>query len=1060
MKLKNKTLAWLLALGAAAALPMSSAQAASAANGDILVGFRATGGTGSTKNLVVNIGAATALESATGTVNLGNINADLTATYGSGWATRNNLFWGAVGTVGSFNPIGTNPARTVYGSRRVNNAWLRANDSSQASVTNKVRGLMTAFDTASSADVTHPNGVVQTTSEANHWASYQPGGIVENAGPAPGISFAFFNPDIENTFENGAAAAALYLYRVKPASGAAIGTPGDYLGQLLISSGGALTFQPDLSGPPTITFSQDTYTIEESGGNVLVTLSRGGQATPLVDVTIAATGGTALSGTDFTALASSTVSFGSGETEKTVNLGVLNRTGIQGPRTVILSISNPTNGGVIGVRGSTTVTINDTIITSTVQLVNATQRVNAESASAVIQLSRSGGTDPVDVFISTTNGTAVGGTDFTAPIAETRVSFAQGATTATCNLPLINPSMPANRNFTVSISRPGDAPSYLQLGTVTTMTVTLLAQDALAPTISFVAPLANARIPESAGTNVQVSLRAQDNVALDRVEVSLNGGSFQAANLSGGNYLRSVTATPGINVVTARALDFRGNTTTITRQFIYVLRGNLNVVTDAIRGTLSRVTPLGSTVPVLAGAFETGTTYVVKATAKPGFTFSGWTVPGLALDAPATRLPTLVFVYNNALRTATPPTITANFVATPFTDARIGDYHGLVTADTGFAASNSSTGFMKLSLTKTGTFTGSIQIDGFRLNLPAGGFTSSGVAFFGTSETATVRVERGTKPAIELTQLSWNQGASQVTGVITLYYRRAVASRSIFTLKRAAFSATNRLAANSPYLANRGLHSVIIPNKEQTNGLAREDYPVGSGVGSITITNAGVATFTGRLADDTTITASVPLNAGAGSTLEAPFFSQLYNTRGSFSGLVVLDSTQADSDMKAVDCLWFRPWQNGVQWYPWGWEEGLEVDLYAANYNPTRAGGVLPGLPILGASGNANIVFNGGLLENEVVARIGIPVTGALTRFTVPGAAASTSFTATLAAPTGAITGTFTHEDSTKPNYFVQIYQKGPNAGAYGYFLSTRPRVLDGNGQSGSVEVYPAGLVP
>ncbi len=202
------------------------------------------------------------------------------------------------------------------------------------------------------------------------------------------------------------------------------------------------------------------------------------------------------------------------------------------------------------------------------------------------------------------------------------------------------------------------------------------------------------------------------------------------------------------------------------------------------------------------------------------------------------------------------------------------------------------------------------------------------------------------------------------------------------------------------------------------------------------------------------------MNTGTGSTLEAPLFTQLYSTRGSFSGLVVLDSTQADSDMKAVDCLWFRPWQNAVQWYPWGWEEGLKLDLYAANYNPARAGGVLPGLPVLGSSGNANLAFNGGLLENEIIARIGIPATGALTRFTVAGAAASTSFSAALATATGAITGTFTHENNTKPNYFAQIYQKGAFAGGYGYFLSSKPRVLNGAGQSGSVDIYPAAFAP
>ena len=197
MKLTNKTLTRLLAL-VVAALSESRTEAASAANGDILVGFRATGGIGSTKNLVVNIGAATSLES--GDAYLGNINADLTATYGSDWAKRKDLFWGAVGAVGSSDAIGTNPAKTVYASRSEFQRWLRANDESQAAVTDKVAAMMTAFNAASSVGVNHPNGVLQNTTDSNSWSSYQPGGTITNSGPAPGSSFAFFNPSIEGTF--------------------------------------------------------------------------------------------------------------------------------------------------------------------------------------------------------------------------------------------------------------------------------------------------------------------------------------------------------------------------------------------------------------------------------------------------------------------------------------------------------------------------------------------------------------------------------------------------------------------------------------------------------------------------------------------------------------------------------------------------------------------------------------------------------------------------------------------------------------------------------------------
>jgi hypothetical protein len=379
MKLKNKTLAWLLALGVAAALPEPSAKAASAVNGDILVGFRATGGAGSTKNLVVNIGAATALESATGAVNLGNINADLNATYGSDWATRTNLFWGAVGTVGSFNAIGTNPARTVYSSRSAFEPWLRANSSSHAAATNKVVALMTAFNSASVVGVSHANGVIQTTTGSNSWSSYQPGGTITNSGPAPGISFAFFNPTIEAAVASDAA--LVHLYRVKPAAGAEIGTAGDYLGMLVLESSGSLIFDPAASlarlsiATPVVSVLQGSETATVMVRRVPGT---GVGATATTSVAVATADGVTsvmppfsagLVGKDYTQL-TSTVSFAANEFLKPVTVTLLPQLVAVTNRRFTVNLSSPAANAVLGAASASVQIISDTAASPTIRFSN------------------------------------------------------------------------------------------------------------------------------------------------------------------------------------------------------------------------------------------------------------------------------------------------------------------------------------------------------------------------------------------------------------------------------------------------------------------------------------------------------------------------------------------------------------------------------------------------------------------------------------------------------------------------------------------------------------------
>lgn len=67
---------------------------ASAANNEIILGFRSDAGTAD-KDLIVNLGLFSNLPTSTGVIT--NINADLAATFGANWNTRTDLFFGAFG---------------------------------------------------------------------------------------------------------------------------------------------------------------------------------------------------------------------------------------------------------------------------------------------------------------------------------------------------------------------------------------------------------------------------------------------------------------------------------------------------------------------------------------------------------------------------------------------------------------------------------------------------------------------------------------------------------------------------------------------------------------------------------------------------------------------------------------------------------------------------------------------------------------------------------------------------------------------------------------------------
>ena len=61
------------------------------------------------------------------------------------------------------------------------------------------------------------------------------------------------------------------------------------------------------------------------------------------------------------------------------------------------------------------------------------------------------------------------------------------------------------------------------------------------------------------------------------------------------------------------------------------------------------------------------------------------------------------------------------------------------------------------------------------------------------------------------------------------------------------------------------------------------------------------------------------------------------------------------------------------------------------------------------------------------------------------------TFTLALVTSSGKFSGTFAHSDHTTTSYTGVILQKGANARGYGYFLTTKPKVIDGTGAGGRV---------
>jgi hypothetical protein len=227
----------------------------------------------------------------------------------------------------------------------------------------------------------------------------------------------------------------------------------------LASPGSAtVTISGDAAGAVgALQLSAASYAIAQSAGTLTVTITRTGGSSGSVTVAYATADGTAVAGKDYTA-ANGTLQWADGDAvAKTVSIPISNASPFSGSKTFGVTLSGPSAMATIGSPNSATVTIagGASAAVGSLQLSKSSYPVAQNAGSATVSVNRTGGSSgPASVAYTTTNGTAVAGTDFTA--ASGTLKWADGDTAAKTVAVTIGNAAPfsGNKTFSVALSNP------------------------------------------------------------------------------------------------------------------------------------------------------------------------------------------------------------------------------------------------------------------------------------------------------------------------------------------------------------------------------------------------------------------------------------------------------------------------------------------------------------------------------------------------------------------------------------------------------------------------------
>lgn len=369
----------------------------------------------------------------------------------------------------------------------------------------------------------------------------------------------------------------------------------------------------------------------------------------------------------------------------------------------------------------------------------------------------------------------------------------------------------------------------------------------------------------------------------------------------------------------------------------------------------------------------------------------------------------------------------------------VGTFNGLVAPAAGTAPRNEALGIVKLTIGKTGAFSGSLSLAGAKFTL-RGVLDPAGVARFGRARAADLIVKRkapARQPAPPLLMLRFHLGENErISGSLT----QLGAPFAAFEAERAFYSSKNPVAA--PVL---GKYTVLFsPVAAPNNGLDAARFPQGTGFGLLTVAAKGTAKLSGTLADGTAVSSANSLSEDNGW----PIYVSFYKKNGALSGLARF-RTLAATDLDGLGLTWIRPANvPPLTRYPPGWlDPGILVDLIGSKFVGPQRGvnvSILPGLDPVSPAGNADFLLRDGNL----------PVPGAIdvsanvdtkNKIVLLAAPAALKLKLKLAS-SGIVTGSFVHPATNKSTPIKgALFQKQNRAAGF----------FPGPAESGEMRLVP-----
>ncbi|MBE9046646.1 PQQ-dependent sugar dehydrogenase [Pleurocapsales cyanobacterium LEGE 10410] len=206
--------------------------------------------------------------------------------------------------------------------------------------------------------------------------------------------------------------------------------------------------------PGTLAIGQTELSIDENQQNARLPVIRTDGSDGTVSIGYATGDDTAEAGSDYTST-SGTLTFGPGETRKTIDVPILNDSRSEGSETFSIAIGD-VEGAILGVPRTASVTITDNDIASSSSLAfgQAKFSVNENNDEAKVTVVRTGNSDSsISVDYALSYDTARAGADYTATSGT--LTFDPGETTKTIAVPILDDTLPEREEtLSLSLSKP------------------------------------------------------------------------------------------------------------------------------------------------------------------------------------------------------------------------------------------------------------------------------------------------------------------------------------------------------------------------------------------------------------------------------------------------------------------------------------------------------------------------------------------------------------------------------------------------------------------------------